>query len=75
MTAVCILMGRGKQPWAEIRKIIREADFIPKILDFDSETITDKARNALEKMNQDPDFTKEKVAKASRAAAPLCICE
>jgi dynein heavy chain 1 len=72
MEAVCILLGKGKQPWPEIRKIIREKDFISSVMNFDSEAITDAARKALAPYNKDPNFTYEKVQKSSRAAAPLC---
>jgi dynein heavy chain 1 len=73
LEATIILMGGGKMPWAEIRKKLRDSQFIPNIMAFDSEKISKKARDALNKNYiDDPNFAPEKVAKSSRAAAPLC---
>ena len=73
MEATFILLGQGKQPWPEIRKKMRDKDFIPKMLKFDSEKIEAKARAMLEKNYvDDPNFQAERVNKASRAAGPLC---
>ena len=73
MNATLILLGKGKQPWAEIRKLMRDKEFIPNMLNFDSESITEKSRKLLEKdFVNDPNFQFEKVQKASRAAGPLC---
>lgn len=73
MEATLILLGKGKQPWPEIRKLMRDKDFIPNMLSFDSESITEKIRSQLEKNYvNDPNFQFEKVQKASRAAGPLC---
>lgn len=73
MNATLILLGQGAQSWADIRKVMRDKDFIPNMLAFDSESITAKQRAELEKKYvNDPNFQYEKVQKASRAAGPLC---
>ena len=73
LEATFIMLGRGKMAWKDIQKALREKGFIPSIIAFDPDLVTDKARKVMEKdYIPSPDFQLEKVAKASRAASPLC---
>ena len=70
---VTLLQGRGVQDWKTIQGVIRKDDFIANIIGFDSEKKMTK--NLREKMRKDfisnPEFTFEKVNRASKACGPL----
>ena len=72
MEAVIMLTGGGKMDWSGIRKKIMERDFIPSIINFDSETISPKTRAVVEKNYlSNEEFTFEQVNRASKACGPL----
>jgi len=73
MEAICVLLGKGEADWKRVRQIIMQPDFIPSILNFDSESITPGVRRVMKKYLDDPDFTFEKVNRASRACGPLVL--
>jgi dynein heavy chain 1 len=72
MEAVCIMIEEKFDDWSSIRKIIRKDDFIQKVIDFDTDSMSKKARMKIEKNYlSNEDFTFEKVNRASRACGPL----
>ena len=72
MEAVMVLLGAGKLDWSGIRKKIMERDFIPSIINFDSEKINPKVRAYINKNYiENEDFTYEIVNRASKACGPL----
>ena len=71
MEAICVLLGKGQVDWKEVRRIIMQADFIPSILNFDSEAITPDMRKQMKGYMDDPEFTYEQVNRASKACGPL----
>jgi dynein heavy chain 1 len=72
MEAVCIMIEEKFDDWASIRKIIRKDDFIQKVIDFDTDAMSKKARQKIEKQYlSNEDFTFEKVNRASKACGPL----
>ncbi|ENH73839.1 Dynein heavy chain, cytoplasmic [Fusarium oxysporum f. sp. cubense race 1] len=73
MDAVCTLLGHRINDWKAVQGIVRKDDFIASILMFDNARQMTKAlRN---KMRNDflsnPEFTFEKVNRASKACGPL----
>ncbi|KAJ4149826.1 dynein heavy chain [Fusarium falciforme] len=73
MDAVCTLLGHRINDWKAVQGIVRKDDFIASILMFDNaKQMTKGLRN---KMRNDflsnPEFTFEKVNRASKACGPL----
>jgi len=72
MEAVCFMLHGKQLDWAQIRRSIVEAGFIPSIVGFDSKRITPKMRLFIDKNYlEDPKFTFETVNRASKACGPL----
>ncbi|KAI0132222.1 dynein heavy chain, N-terminal region 1-domain-containing protein [Xylariales sp. AK1849] len=73
MEAVNTLLGHKISEWKDSQAIIRRDDFIASIVNFNNEKqMTKSIRNAMRnKYLNDPDFTFEKVNKASKACGPL----
>lgn len=67
-----MLIGEPSTDWKSIRQIIVKDSFIPTIVNFSTEDITDEARI---KMNKDylthKDYNFETVNHASKACGPL----
>lgn len=73
LEAVCALLGNKITDWKSIQAIVRKDDFIASIINFNNE---EKLTRSLRlKMRNDymssPDFTFEKVNRASKACGPL----
>ena len=72
LESVLLLLGEKADDWKQIRQIIVKDHFIPSIVNFDSEAITDKARKIFkDKYLSNPDYNYEKINKASKACGPL----
>ncbi|KAH8584742.1 dynein heavy chain [Cryptosporidium sp. chipmunk genotype I] len=73
--AVAILLTNNStkpQAWEESRKLLKSSDFITKVLNFDSSTITLKTMQRLQKEYlESPEWDTEKINRASHAAGPL----
>ena len=73
MEAVMILLGKGKAEWSEIRKEVQQKTFINDVLSLDANTVTKRSIELLKKSYTNNEvFIPEKIARASKAAAPLC---
>ncbi|MES1911448.1 MAG: hypothetical protein MHM6MM_003872 [Cercozoa sp. M6MM] len=74
LEAVTILLGRSAGPasWTDIRRMIRQRDFVSSILGFQSDQITPSARATVqnEYLNA-PQWDLAKINRASRACGPL----
>lgn len=74
MTMECVtymLSGR-KMDWAAIRKTIAESGFIPSILNFNTDKLTERIRQTVRKdYMSDAKFTYDAVDRASKACGPL----
>jgi dynein heavy chain 1, cytosolic len=71
---VTMLMGHTKiQDWKTVQGVIRKDDFIANIITFDNQTkMTKSLRDRMRKeFLSNPEFTFEKVNRASRACGPL----
>ncbi|CAL6051371.1 Dynein_heavy chain [Hexamita inflata] len=71
MEAVCVLFNT-KPDWDSALKLISESNFVQQVQSFDKDNIDQKILINLRKYTQKPDFSVEKVLKASQAASILC---
>ena len=73
MEAVCSLLGHRAIDWKSIQQIMRRSDFIGSIVRFDTEKqMTDTLRRKMDaEYLRNPDFSYEKVNRASKACGPL----
>ncbi|KEY71002.1 hypothetical protein S7711_00838 [Stachybotrys chartarum IBT 7711] len=73
LDAVCTLLGHRIVDWKAIQAIVRKDDFIASIIMFDNGKMMTKAlRNKMRnEFLSNPEFTFEKVNRASRACGPL----
>jgi len=73
LDAVCTLLGHKVNEWKNIQAIVRRDDFIASIINFDNEAQMTKPLRT--RMRNDylnnPEFTFEKVNRASKACGPL----
>ena len=73
MESVMILLGHGKMDWAEIRKVVVQKGFIESVLELDANKVTKKSTELITKSYLSNEaFKPEKIARASKAASPLC---
>ncbi|OTB20055.1 hypothetical protein K445DRAFT_313860 [Daldinia sp. EC12] len=73
MEAVCALLGHKITDWKNVQAIVRQDNFIASIVNFDNEKQMTKSLRTLmrTKFLAQPDFTYEKVNRASKACGPL----
>ena len=73
LESVCTLIGHKVSDWKQIQATVRRDDFIASIINFDNEKQMTKSLRL--KMRNDylanPEFTPEKVNRASKACGPL----
>ncbi|CAJ2513502.1 Uu.00g016210.m01.CDS01 [Anthostomella pinea] len=73
MESVCTLLGHKINDWKMVQAVVRRDDFIASIVNFDNEKQMTKAMRT--KMRKDflnnPEYTYEKVNRASKACGPL----
>ncbi|KAI7931816.1 dynein heavy chain [Pyricularia oryzae] len=73
LDSVCTLIGHKVTDWKSIQAIVRRDDFIASIVNFDNER--QMTKNLRQKMRTEflsnPEFTVEKVNRASQACGPL----
>ncbi|KAI2637206.1 cytoplasmic dynein heavy chain [Hypomontagnella submonticulosa] len=73
MESVCALLGHKITDWKSVQAVVRRDDFIASIVNFDNEKQMTKSLRTLmrTKFLNFPDFTYEKVNRASKACGPL----
>ena len=73
LNSVCTLLGHRIDDWKSIQAIVRKDDFIASIVGYDNERqMTKSLRNRMQtEFLSSPDFTYEKVNRASKACGPL----
>jgi dynein heavy chain 1 len=73
LDSVCTLLGHRVSDWKSIQAIVRRDDFIASIINFNNEK--QMTKNLRVKMRNDflsnPEFTYDKVNRASKACGPL----
>merc|ERR1719320_2235019 len=74
MMAVCTLMGRKIRSWKEVQKMLGDKNFIPMILKFDTNKVSEKVRKKINRRYiSNEEFTFERANKASKVAGPLVM--
>lgn len=73
LNSVCTLLGHKIDDWKSIQAIVRKDDFIASIVGYDNERqMTKSLRTRMQnEFLSSPDFTYEKVNRASKACGPL----
>ncbi|GBG31493.1 Dynein heavy chain, cytoplasmic [Hondaea fermentalgiana] len=71
LEAVCVMLGLSFTSWADIRRILQRREFIPDVVNFQSEDLTEDRRAKVQKMLENPDFVEEKVLHANKACVAL----
>ncbi|CAM9277136.1 unnamed protein product, partial [Phaeothamnion confervicola] len=74
LEAVATLLGQPNPAWTDVQKVIRRADFIATVVNFDADSLSDKLISDVEAVlaaggGADLDF--ESVNRASKACGPL----
>lgn len=72
MESICLLLGEPNNDWKSVRSMIVGENFISTIVNFNSENLSDNIRRQMrEKYLKNPDYTYEKINRASSACGPL----
>ncbi|XP_013402014.1 cytoplasmic dynein 1 heavy chain 1-like isoform X1 [Lingula anatina] len=72
LESICILLGESAPDWKSIRQMIIKDSFIQNIVSFQAENIPDDIRSKMkQKYLNNPDFTYDKVNRASLACGPM----
>ncbi|KAI9017153.1 dynein heavy chain [Gaertneriomyces semiglobifer] len=72
MESVCILLGHKVDTWKTVQTIIRRDDFIPSIINYDTEKMSARVRDEVERTYlSNPKYNFEAVNRASQACGPL----
>ncbi|KAG8185039.1 hypothetical protein JTE90_017062 [Oedothorax gibbosus] len=72
LEAICLLLGEPAPDWKSIRSVIIRENFIPTIVTFDPENLSDDIRTKMKnKYCNNPEFNFEKVNRASVACGPM----
>lgn len=72
LEAVCVMLGESANDWADLKRVIRRADFIKSVINFDVDQLSEKVRaHLLKTYISDPNFAYDVVMNASKACGPL----
>lgn len=73
MESVCVLLGEKTSSWKDVQMVLRRNDFIASIVNYDTDkNMTAAMRAEIRKsFMSNPDFTFEKIDRASKACGPL----
>jgi dynein heavy chain 1 len=72
LEAICLLLDQETTDWKTIRGVIMKDDFINTIIQFKTENVQEDIREKMRvRYVSNPDFTYEKVNRASQACGPM----
>merc|ERR1712106_519897 len=72
LESICVLLGENVTDWKSIRTVTMKDNFIPSIVNFNTDDISDDTRKVMqERYLSNPDYTFEKVNRASLACGPM----
>ncbi|KAF8560528.1 hypothetical protein P879_02533 [Paragonimus westermani] len=70
--SICLLLGEYSTDWRQILTTIMKDTFVPSILNFNTDDLTDSIRDTMKKKYlSNPDYNFEKVSRASSACGPM----
>ncbi|XP_018619664.2 cytoplasmic dynein 1 heavy chain 1 isoform X1 [Scleropages formosus] len=72
LESICLLLGESTTDWKQIRSIIMRENFIPTIVNFSADEISDSIREKMKKNYiSNPSYNYEQVNRASLACGPM----
>uniref|UniRef100_A0A8R1U2J5 Dynein heavy chain, cytoplasmic n=1 Tax=Onchocerca volvulus TaxID=6282 RepID=A0A8R1U2J5_ONCVO len=72
LESICLLLGENVgMDWKAIRGVMVKDDFMPRILNFDTNSISAETLKMMEKYIRNPDWDFDKVNRASSACGPM----
>ncbi|MCP9259196.1 Dynein heavy chain, cytoplasmic [Dirofilaria immitis] len=72
LESICLLLGENVgMDWKAIRGVMVKDDFMPRILNFDTDSISAETLKMMEKYIRNPDWDFDKVNRASSACGPM----
>ncbi|MBN3298743.1 DYHC1 protein, partial [Amia calva] len=72
LESICLLLGESTTDWKQIRSIIMRENFIPTIVNFSADEISDSIREKMKKnYMSNPSYNYELVNRASLACGPM----
>ncbi|XP_034530779.1 cytoplasmic dynein 1 heavy chain 1 [Notolabrus celidotus] len=72
LESICLLLGESTTDWKQIRSIIMRENFIPTIVNFSAEEISDSIREKMKKnYMSNPSYNYDQVNRASLACGPM----
>lgn len=71
LEAVIEMLGLSCHSWQDIRKILQKKDFVPDVVNFQSQNLEDESLERVKEMLENEDFNEEKVSHASTACHSL----
>ncbi|XP_078516318.1 cytoplasmic dynein 1 heavy chain 1 [Lissotriton helveticus] len=72
LESICLLLGESTTDWKQIRSIIMRENFIPTIVNFSADEISDAIREKMKKnYMSNPSYNYELVNRASLACGPM----
>ncbi|KAL7555016.1 hypothetical protein ACHAWF_018608 [Thalassiosira exigua] len=73
LECVAIMLGQKSVEWTDVRKLLAKPEFIPSILSFDVDKLTNRQIKTVNDkyLEGNPDLSVEKVTRSSKAAGPL----
>ncbi|XP_061897473.1 cytoplasmic dynein 1 heavy chain 1 isoform X1 [Entelurus aequoreus] len=72
LESICLLLGESTTDWKQIRSIIMRENFIPTIVNFSADEISDSIREKMKKnYMSNPSYNYDQVNRASLACGPM----
>jgi len=73
LECVAIMLGEKKIEWADVRKLLSKSDFIPSILNFDVDKLTERQIKRVQDkyIGGNSELSAESVMRSSKACGPL----
>uniref|UniRef100_A0A8C3AR66 Cytoplasmic dynein 1 heavy chain 1 n=1 Tax=Cyclopterus lumpus TaxID=8103 RepID=A0A8C3AR66_CYCLU len=72
LESICLLLGESTTDWKQIRSIIMRENFIPTIVNFEADEISDSIREKMKKnYMSNPSYNYDQVNRASLACGPM----
>ena len=73
LECVAIMLGETSLEWTDVRKLLAKADFIPSIINFDADNLSEKQLKQIKEkyLDGNPDLNAESVTRSSKACGPL----
>ena len=72
LESICLLLGQETTDWKSIRSVIMKDTFIPTIVNFNTDDISEPIREIMKsRYLSNPDYNYEKVNRASAACGPI----